>query len=105
MTSNTTMRILLLLGVLLLMPSRAVSHCDGMDGPVVKAAQQALASGNVNLVLIWVKKDNEAEVRRAFDETIAVASSAPGPRHSPIDTFLKLWSGCTARARELPTPA
>lgn len=77
MTSNTTMRILLLLGVLLLMPSLAVSHCDGMDGPVVKAAQQALASGNVNLVLIWVKKDNEAEVRRAFDETIAVRKLSP----------------------------
>lgn len=77
MTSNTTTRILLLLGVLLLMPSRAVSHCDGMDGPVVKAAQQALASGNVNLVLIWVKKENEAEIRRAFDETIAVRKLSP----------------------------
>ena len=77
MTSNTTMRILLLLGVSLLMPSLAVSHCDGMDGPVVKAAQQALASENVNLVLIWVKKGNEAEVRRAFDETIAVRKLSP----------------------------
>lgn len=77
MTSNTTMRILLLLGVSLLMPSLAVSHCDGMDGPVVKAAQQALASENVNLVLIWVKKGNEAEVRRTFDETIAVRKLSP----------------------------
>lgn len=77
MTSKTIMRIMLLLGVLLLMPSRAVSHCDGMDGPVVKAAQQALASGNVNLVLIWVKKDDETEIRRAFDEAVAVRKLSP----------------------------
>lgn len=67
----------MLLGVLLLMPSRAVSHCDGMDGPVVKAAQRALTSGNVNLVLIWVKKDNETEIRGAFDEAVAVRKLSP----------------------------
>ena len=25
-----------------LMPARALAHCDGLDGPVVKAAQRAL---------------------------------------------------------------
>jgi sulfite exporter TauE/SafE len=40
----------------LLAPSKAFAHCDGMDGPVVKAAQRALATENVNLVLIWVQK-------------------------------------------------
>ena len=29
----------------------AYAHCDGMDGPVVKAAQAALRNSNVNLVL------------------------------------------------------
>jgi len=33
----------------------AYAHCDGMDGPVIKAAQQALVSADVNLVLIWVR--------------------------------------------------
>ena len=32
----------------------ALAHCDGMDGPVVNAAQTALATGDINLVLIWV---------------------------------------------------
>jgi Family of unknown function (DUF6448) len=42
------------------------------DGPVVKAAQEALARGDVNLVLIWVQKDDEAEIRRTFDHTVNV---------------------------------
>jgi hypothetical protein len=39
----------------LLFSTPAFAHCDGMDGPVVKAAQEALAKGDVNLVLIWVR--------------------------------------------------
>lgn len=33
------------------------AHCDTEDCPVVTAAQKALETGNVNLVLIWVRKD------------------------------------------------
>ena len=51
---------------------RANGHCDSLDGPVVKAAQKALAEGNVNLVLIWVEKTDEAEIKRAFEKTLAV---------------------------------
>jgi hypothetical protein len=51
---------------------RASAHCDGLDGPVVSAARQALETGNVNLVLIWVQKPNEAEIKRAFDHAQAV---------------------------------
>ena len=61
-----------LLVLVALAPVRAWAHCDGMDGPVVTAAQHALASGNVNLVLIWVPKGDEAAVRDAFAETVAV---------------------------------
>ena len=50
----------------------AFAHCDTLDGPVVAAARQALASNNVNLVLIWVKKADEPEIRKAFEKTIAV---------------------------------
>jgi hypothetical protein len=60
------------LGVALLAPSTAMAHCDGMDGPVVKAATKALATGDVNLVLIWVQKGDEGEVRQAFNRTLAV---------------------------------
>ena len=30
------------ISTLLFVPTRAVSHCDGLDGPVVKAARKAL---------------------------------------------------------------
>lgn len=48
------------------------AHCDGLDGPVVAAARKALASGDPNPVLIWVQPKDEAEVRRAFMEAVAV---------------------------------
>jgi hypothetical protein len=51
-----------------------------MDGPVVKAAQEALAKSDVNLVLIWVRKNDEAEIRRAFDQTINVRRLGPQAR-------------------------
>jgi len=57
---------------MMLIPNPAMAHCDGMDGPVVKAAQRALASGDVNLVLIWVQKKDIQEIRQAFERTLAV---------------------------------
>src|SRR5664279_1910712 len=58
--------------VLLMMPTKVFGHCDGMDGPVVQAAQRALARGDVNLVLIWVQANDEAEIRKVFAKTMAV---------------------------------
>jgi hypothetical protein len=58
-------------------PGKLDAHCDGMDGPVVKAAQQALVAGNVNAVLIWVQKKDESEVKRAFEKTISVRKLSP----------------------------
>lgn len=42
------------------------AHCDTLDGPVVAAARKALDTGNVNLVLVWVQKNDEDELRNAF---------------------------------------
>jgi hypothetical protein len=50
----------------------AAAHCDTLDGPVVAAARKALDTGNVNLVLVWVQKKDDAEIRRHFDKTMAV---------------------------------
>lgn len=49
-----------------------IGHCDGMDGPVVTLARRALEAGNVNLVLPWVREQDEAEVREAFAHALAV---------------------------------
>jgi uncharacterized protein DUF6448 len=56
----------------LVLTANVSAHCDTMAGPVVKAAQQALRTRNVNLVLIWVQKKDEGEVREKFDQTLAV---------------------------------
>ncbi len=56
----------------LLVSGSVFAHCDGLDGPVVKVAQEALETGNVNLVLIWVKKDDEAAIEKAFRQALAV---------------------------------
>ena len=50
----------------------AFAHCDTLDGPVVAAARRALETGNVNLVLIWVQKTDEADIRKQFEKTVAV---------------------------------
>src|SRR5512137_1882159 len=48
--------------------SAASAHCDAMDGPVVSAAREALSTGQVERVLIWVRKDDERAVRPAFEK-------------------------------------
>ena len=55
----------------------AFGHCDGMDGPVVTLARKALDSGNVNVVLPWVRKEDEAEILHAFEHAVAVRKLGP----------------------------
>ena len=55
----------------------ASAHCDGLDGPVVKAAQRALQTGDLNPVLIWVQPQNEDEIEKAFTDTLAVRKLNP----------------------------
>jgi uncharacterized protein DUF6448 len=69
-----------LFGLVLLRPTNVLAHCDGMDGPVVKAAQKALTTGDINLVLIWVQKPDEAEIQKAFGQTLAVRTLGPEAR-------------------------
>lgn len=58
----------------------AFGHCDGMDGPVVTLARKALDSGNVNLVLAWVRAEDETEIRRSFEHAVAVRRLGPDAR-------------------------
>ena len=67
-------------GFFALLPARALAHCDGLDGPVVKAAQRALATRNPALVLIWVQEKDEPEIRKAFEQTLAVRELSPQAR-------------------------
>lgn len=56
----------------LMLPKQAEAHCDSMDGPVVLAAQEALETGNMNLVLIWVNEEQEEQIRESFHKTLDV---------------------------------
>ncbi len=50
----------------------AQAHCDTLDGPVVTDARKALDTGNANMVLGWVQKKDEAEIRDAFQKSVSV---------------------------------
>ncbi|MFW9781632.1 MAG: DUF6448 family protein [Candidatus Heimdallarchaeota archaeon] len=47
-------------------------HCDTLDGPVVLAAKEALERQNLNLILPWVYREGEQEVKDAFEKAIKV---------------------------------
>lgn len=67
----------LVFGVMLIAPARVLAHCDGVDGPVVKAAQRALDTRNPAFALIWVQAKDEPEIRTAFERTLAVRALSP----------------------------
>jgi hypothetical protein len=63
--------------LLALVPSRALAHCDTMNGPVVRDAQAALAKGDVTPVLRWVSANKEPEIREAFQHAVVVRALGP----------------------------
>lgn len=64
----------------------ALAHCDALDGPVVSAARQALDTGNVNLVLPWVQKNDETDIRNAFQRARKVRT-AGGEARDLADSY------------------
>ena len=72
----------------------ASAHCDGLDGPVVAAAQKALDTGDVNRVLVWVKPGDESVIRDAFGKAREVrtlsASAKDFADHSFYETLVRV---------------
>ncbi|HPK02375.1 MAG TPA: DUF6448 family protein [Candidatus Sumerlaeota bacterium] len=64
--------VLAAVGLLVLAAPAARAHCDTLDGPVVGDAREALKQRDVTPVLKWVRAEDEAEIREAFDETLEV---------------------------------
>jgi hypothetical protein len=60
-----------------ILPSRAVAHCDTLDGPVVADAKLALEKNDVTPVLKWVTKDDEKPIHAIFAKTLAVRTKGP----------------------------
>ena len=59
------------------LPGTTHAHCDTLDGPVVTTARAALEKGDVTLVLKWVRKENEEEIRTLIKKAIAVRGKIP----------------------------
>ena len=66
-----------LIAAAFLLPATARAHCDGIDGPVVTTAKRSLEQGNVNLVLPWVRAEDEPAIRHAFEHASAVRELGP----------------------------
>ncbi len=63
--------------MVLLLPAIASAHCDTLSGPVVTEARQALEKGDVTPVMKWIRPADEAEIRVAFEKTLAVRRLSP----------------------------
>ncbi len=78
------MKLLSLIGLsfilLLIFSNTSYAHCDGEDGPVVTSARKALDEKNVNLVLIWVQKKDEVEIRDAYNKALSVRYLNPAAK-------------------------
>jgi hypothetical protein len=70
-------RIALIAAAVLAAPLSTRAHCDTLDGPVVKAATTALDTGKLAPVLAWVRAQDEAEIRAAFQKAIAARKLGP----------------------------
>lgn len=67
----------------------AQAHCDSLDGPVAKAVEKALESGNVNPVLAYAPVAAEVEIRAAFDQSLKVRGLGPDARTLADRAFME----------------
>jgi hypothetical protein len=75
-------------GPLFAAPS-AHAHCDSLDGPVAKAVQKALETGNVNPVLAYAPATAEAEIRAAFEKSRKVRDLGTDARALADQAFME----------------
>src|SRR4029078_2269076 len=72
----------------------AQAHCDSIDGPVAKAVQKALETGNINPVLAYAPATAEAEIRAAFEKSRKVRGLGADAReladHAVMETVIRL---------------
>lgn len=70
--ARTFARIALILLFILFWSLPATAHCDRENGPVAIAAKEALKTGDLNKVLIWVGEEQEQELREKFNQSLEV---------------------------------
>lgn len=50
------------------------AHCDSYDGPVIKDAQKALETNQVQLIMKWISPEQEKEIIPLFEKTYSLRS-------------------------------
>ena len=67
----------------------AFAHCDTAAGPVIPEAQAALAAGDVAPVLKWIQPADEAAIKAAFAQAVAVRGQSPEAQELADQYFLE----------------
>lgn len=70
-------RLIALVIALMFVPTVAFAHCDSLSGPVILDAKLALEKKDIAPVLKWIRPDDEAQIRAAFNRTLAVRERGP----------------------------
>jgi len=68
---------LIILTLLILSTNVTFAHCDTMDGPVIKDAKSAIKNNNISYALIWIRSQDENELKNAFLLTMKVRILSP----------------------------
>lgn len=66
--------------------SNAFAHCDFESGPVAVAAKQALKTGDVNDVLVWVTADQTRELTTTYQQAKTVYEKG-GPAEALAEQY------------------
>jgi hypothetical protein len=67
----------------------ANAHCDALDGPVARAVEKALETGNVNPVLAYAPAAAEAEIRAGFEKSRKVRGLGAAARALADQAFME----------------
>lgn len=81
--------LMLLLLMMIIPVSASYAHCDTMNGPVLTAARDALNTGDVKLILIWVQSGDEAEITDLFNKTLQLRKINPAVRELADKNFFE----------------
>lgn len=85
------LRKIMFMALILIVSSLKVdAHCDGLDGPVIKAADKALGSGNINYVLIWVNEKSEGELKKEFNNALKARTLNEKAKHDADYSFYEV---------------
>jgi len=74
-------------------------YIDSMDGPVVKAAENALDMENIKYILPYVSPADEGELKDAFEKTLSVRELSGEAAELADYWFLKRQSVCIIKEK------